>query len=116
MQILYKAIDGKIFDNEDECLLYENKNNYSDLKNIEFYSEDGTKCYIDLNDIYNDNIYQFAEKVIIHNQNEFKCFIWLAEECGWCEFYDQITSPGTWVRLKEGLQGIWTKEKEIKGE
>lgn len=115
MKIWYVAIDGTLFDNEDECASYEAEFNHSNLKNINFYSKIKDKYYpysLNLKCIYDDGLYQDCDKIIIHNTNELADLLWLAEECGWCEFNEQISSPGTWIRHEEDGNGYWTLVKE----
>ena len=114
MTTLYKAFDGTIFENEWECETYENKLIHFHLKDISFYTIDNHEYFIE--DDFSDDIYNNCYKVIIHNSDEFNDFIWLAEYCGWCEFYEQITGPGTWVRHEfsdyyRRFEGYWKKVK-----
>lgn len=114
MKILYQAKDGKIFDNEDECCGYEYKLEFPEIFNICFYDKDGLLYHINEDDIFNDDYYFRAEKVDIYNKTDLIVFRKLARECGWCEFTDQITSPGTWIRKDDNkLYGIWELEKEV---
>ena len=97
MEILYKAFDGMIFKDEEECIDYENIMLHPNLFTIKFLDENENPYYICKEDIYDDDIYQKAEMVTIHSEDEYKDFLWLTEECGWGEFMD-ITSPGVWKR------------------
>ena len=103
MKIIYIADDGKHFDNEYDCKLYEDSLKYSELINIDFYDINNNLYHIQKDDIFNWNIYQNSEKVHIHDDKEFMCFQWLANEQGYCEFQDSITSPGVWIRQDKGL-------------
>lgn len=114
MIILYKAFDGKIFENEYDCLNYENKQFHPYLKNIECYTINNVKYSID--NINDDDVYFKAEKVIIHNDNEFNDFIWLAKYNGWCEFYELITKPGIWTRHEDKMHNGYWKLLNTKGD
>lgn len=110
MIILYKAFDGTIFENEQDCIYYEDKLTHIYLNKINFYTKENKEYHINLNDLYSDDVYQNCEKVIIHDYNEFKDFRWLAEECGWCEF-DDIIDFGIWTRYEDSNRdGHWRKE------
>ncbi len=109
MKILYQSNDGLIFDSESLCLNHENSLIHSALFSIVFYNKTNTPYKIEKKDIYNDEVYQQCEKVIIHNNKELDDFMWLAEECGWCEFED-INSTGTWIRKTNSFnRGEWEK-------
>lgn len=110
MKILYQSDDGLIFDSEFLCLAHENALIYSSLFSIVFYNKDNISYKIKEANIYDDEVYEQCEKVVIHNNEELKDFIWLAKECGWCEF-KQINSIGTWIRKTNDFnRGFWVKE------
>lgn len=112
MQIKYEAKDGKIFDNQFDCEEYELKLDHPFVKNIIFYNENNHPFYIKFDNILDDLPYQNCFKLTIHNENEFQDFIFLSKYCGWCEFYDYINSPGTWIRYEDKARnGCWKKEK-----
>ena len=113
MNILYEADDGTIFDNEYDCLFYEEKKDHLNLEGILIYTKNNVILGFDLDDLLNEKYYYQSEKVILHNEKEFKDFIWLAEYCGWCEWYDFITSPGIWVRYEENGNGCWKKVDKL---
>lgn len=107
MKILYQSFDGTIFEDETECYCHEMKQEHSHLKNIVFFNAENQEYKIE-DDLFDDDIYQKAEKVIIHNGNELADFVWLIDETGWTEFY-QITEVGTWIRKESSWNGRWTK-------
>ena len=116
MTILYKAFDSTIFEDEYECEDYENRICHPLLENIEFFDENNHSYFInfDSNDPFSDSTYNHCRKVIIHDSYEFNDFIWLAKYCGWCEFYEQITEPGIWIRHEfsdylRRFEGYWEK-------
>ena len=98
MKILYQAEDGKIFDDEDKCYAYETVNKFPELFLIDFYDIDNNLYHINKADPFNDDIYNRCEKIHIHNDVELSILHWISIECGWCEFEDQITEFGIWVR------------------
>ena len=109
MKILYQSNDGLIFDSEFLCLNHENSLIHSSLFSIVFYNKTNTPYKIRKENLYDDEIYQQCEKVIIHNHEELDDFIWLAEECGWCEF-GNINSIGTWIRKTNDFnEGRWER-------
>ena len=115
MEIIYKANDGTLFDNEFDCQLYEEAKTFGHIYSIEFFTKFGDKYFITKDNLFEDCNYSICEKVIIHNQEELAEFIRLANYCGWCEFYEQINAPGTWVRTEEDRysEGTWTKVAAI---
>lgn len=94
---LYEAFDGKRFEDENECMSYEAVNFHPDLFKITFVDENNNICTIDKNDVFNDRIYQNCEEIYIPDEKSLKDILWLAEECGWCEFEDFLR-PGHWKR------------------
>lgn len=110
MKIWYEAKDGTFFDNEDDCYSYEQKFEHTHLNTIIFFDEKG-KEYTVGEDIFDDDVYQLANRVIIHNAEELSDFIWLSEECGWTEFF-QITDVGEWIREEENWNGYWERIKK----
>lgn len=108
MKVLYEAIDGSIFNDQNDCEVYEASINHSALFDISFYDSEGNEYSISdyKPDIFNDLIYQRCGKVFAHNEDELKDLQWLAEECGWCEF-EQITDVGIWVRHEDLGNGTW---------
>ena len=115
MEILYKADDGRIFFNEDECYEYENSLKHPHFRHIFFYDKDDNIRLVNEGVLFDDSIYHYTEKVYIHNEDELKDFHWVAEECGWCEWEKDgdIDSPGIWVRKETDWthDGVWKKEK-----
>ena len=113
MDIIYRAFDGKDFNNEEECLNYENSIIHPNLFTIHFFNKDTKEdYYINKDDIYDDQVYYKADKIIIHNKDEYEDFAWLAKECGWIEF-DDINTFGLWERkCHNGIlsDGFWIKK------
>lgn len=115
MRIIYEAFDGKTFDKQWECENYEYMLFHPHLLTICFYDKNDKLCYITkelIEDVDSkiDLIYHNTEKVEIHTKEEFQDFIELSKDCGWCEFYDYITSPGLWIRHEdEYMNPIWEK-------
>ena len=109
MRILYIADDGTQFDDYDACEAYEALLGHEAIYNIKF--DDGKHSYkVKRGDEFDDSVYQRAEKVYVETEKELEDFQWLTKECGWCEF-EQITSPGKWVRKDMGdMMGVWEKK------
>lgn len=107
MKIWYEADDGTFFEDEDDCYMHEQTLKHQHLNTIIFFDKEGNK-YTTESNFFNDDIYQRAERVIIHSIEELADFIWLVEETGWTEF-TQIDSVGEWVRHEKHLDGYWEK-------
>lgn len=105
MRVIYEALDGKQFDNEWECYNYEFILKHKEMFNIEFFDEKDNLYKITETDdpCIVDKIYQYTEKVKIHNERELSDLMALSEDYGWCEFEDYITSPGFWIRRTDEL-------------
>ena len=107
---LYEAFDGKIFDNEDDCAVYEAVKLHSNLFHITFIDKDNKPYGINPIWPFEDNTYNHCEQINVP-ADAFDDFKWLTEECGWCEF-EQITKPGRWKRTitEESSiydEGVW---------
>lgn len=111
MKVWYESEDGIFFDNEDDCYKHEQKLEHNNLSTIVFFDKNNNMYSIGEN-IFDEDIYQKAEKVIIHNTQELADFWWLTIESGWCEF-EQIKGVGEWIREDRGsYSGIWRNKKE----
>ena len=113
MKIIYEAIDGKQFDSQTKCEEYEAIMQHTHLDTIDFYDEDNECYHIDYDHLFDDSVYQHAEKIRIRSAEELEDFAWLKDECGWIEF-DQIKGCGLWIRQtpdNEYDMGIWKKVK-----
>lgn len=111
MRILYIANDGTEFENEWDCEAYEEAQNHPEITNVVFYDKNNCPYKVG-SDLFDDDIYNDCEKVLIHDEKEYEAFQWLARECGWCEFQNQIKSPGLWVRHSEEktlLEASWER-------
>lgn len=109
MKIIYEAYDGTRFDDEDDCRWYEEKRNHKDIYLIRFFDANGNEYHITSDYDSNENIYQCCEKIVIDNKSQADDLLWISEEYGWCEF-EQIISPGTWIRTEDEMRnGVWKK-------
>ena len=97
MRTIYIAEDGTEFNNVWDCEDYEALLSHQEIYNIAFFDEMSNKTFVKHGDEFNDDLYNYAEKIIVHNERELECLKWITDYCGWCEFED-ITSPGTWIR------------------
>ena len=112
---LYQSSDGKTFKDYDECYLYELKYEHPNLFHIDFYDSKDKIYNIPSGTLLLDYVYNNAEKIKIHNEQEYQDLIWFSKECGWCEF-EQITGPGIWIRYRYNeysrhFEGYWRKIK-----
>lgn len=95
---IYEAFDGKRFEDEEKCINYEGIHFHTGLFRITFVNNSGNFIYtIDKNNIFNDDIYQKCEEIYIPDEESLKDLLWLAEECGWCEF-ENLSKLGHWKR------------------
>lgn len=111
MKIWYESKDGIYFEDEDKCKAHEDKLNHPHLGTIIFFNLEG-KQYSIGDDIFDEDIYQKAEKVIIHNELELADFMWLVDETGWAEF-NQIKEVGEWNRYENSWNGRWLKKEQF---
>lgn len=91
MKVIYIADDGKEFDNEDDCEIYEWKLKHMHLNEICFYDKDGNKLY----DAYSEDTYNNAERIVVPNENAVKELQEFARYTGYC-CYEDITECGEW--------------------
>lgn len=98
MRVVYIANDGKEFDDEIDCLTYEEYSSYDKLYDIEIFDADGYNLYIEKND-WGEYAYNNSQTVVVHNEEELKELHRLADYTGWGE-WEKITSPGIWEFTK----------------
>ena len=65
--------------------------NHTHLNEICFYDKDGNK----LDDIYSENTYNNAERIVVPNENAAKELQELGRYTGYC-CYEHITQSGEW--------------------
>lgn len=110
MKVVYIANDGTEFDDEWDCEVYEAGIEHAGLLDIEFYDVNDQLYQIDKLSVFDEWVYNKAEKVVIPTQKAYDDFAWLTEETGWCEWED-ITEPGIWVRHEdERGNARWIKQ------
>lgn len=97
MRIIYEAYDGRKFNNEDDCEIYESALRHPHLFSLTFYNKNGDSYGIPHHNIFADYIYNECEKIDIHTKEEFNDLKWLREATGWSEWED-ITDFGVWIR------------------
>ncbi len=114
--MMFQADDGKIFEDMLKCMSYEAELFHSALFNISFYDMGGNVYRIQKGDVFDEEIYNKAEKIVITSNKELKDLCWYADETGWREF-KQIDSVGTWKRIPLRdypmyyCEGEWVKEE-----
>ena len=117
MKVIYEAIDGKQFDNEYDCEMYEGKLAHPHLEGITFFTKDCALPIAFKEDIFDDELYNTCEAIWIHSKEELADLQWLTEETGWCEF-EQLTEPGFWVRCESEsfslAEAKWIKKDPFK--
>lgn len=107
MKTIYIADDGKKFDDKFECEHYEWMLNHAHLKDIKCYDKDGNI----LEDIMEDDTYNYCQKIIVPTGEAVKELNDLADYTGYC-YYSHITEAGTWVykENESGMDGKFVKE------
>lgn len=109
MKVIFEAIDGQRFDDLDECEEYEWKYNHPNIITVSFFDKNKKEYHINMHNVFDDEVYNNAFSVDIHNENELADFAALTEYCGWCEFED-IDSPGVWIRFEDEYSNAkWKK-------
>ena len=96
MRVVYIADDGKEFDDEFECEDYEWSLNHPRLNDIHIYDETDDE----LRDIFSEETYRCAEKIIVSDDETAKTLRDLGEYTGCCG-YDGVTGPGKWIYDKK---------------
>lgn len=92
MRVVYIADDGKEFDDEFDCKDYEWGLNHPHLKDIHIYDENNKE----MENIFLDDTYNRAAKIIVQNNNAVKDLQELARHIGFC-CYEDITECGEWI-------------------
>lgn len=115
MRIIYISDDGKEFNNIYDCKKYEEIIQHHEIYTIEFYDCENNVLYVEKGKEYLEddihNLYNISERIRIHNDEEYKDFVWWTKVNGCCEF-EQIDSPGEWVREEPDIgevEGTWKK-------
>ena len=91
MKAIYISDDGKIFEDEWECMDYEWRLEHP-LTNIHFYDENNKE----LTDIFSEESYSKTEKVVVSSEKTLKELQEFANYTGFCCYYD-IDECGEWV-------------------
>ena len=113
--MMFQADDGKIFDDLLKCMSYEAEIFHPALFSISFFDKDNNLYRIQKGDVFDEAIYDKAEKIVITSNEELEDLHWYTGETGWCEF-EQIDSVGTWKRIPLRdypmyyCEGEWVKE------
>lgn len=92
MKTIYVADDGKSFDNEFDCKMYEFSLNHPHLKDLHIYNEYG----VEREDLLSDETYFCADTIIVSTQDALNDLHSLAEYMGHLSYGD-IDSIGRWV-------------------
>lgn len=98
MRTIYIADNGKEFDDQFKCEDYEWLLNHPHLKNVKCYDKDGKQ----LEDIMEDDTYNYCYKIIVPTDEAVKELNDLADYAGFC-FYLHITETGTWIYKEDGI-------------
>lgn len=92
MKVIYRADDGREFEDEFECEDYEWKMKHPRINNIKAYDADGNE----LSNLFSEVTYGNAEKLIIPDEAAAKELRELGKYTGFT-CYEWIDSAGTWV-------------------
>ena len=92
MRVTYIADDGREFDDEFDCLDYEWKISHPCLKDVCLYDKHDKK----LDNIFSEETYYIADRIIVPNENALKDLQELAIYTGFfC--YEDIVECGEWI-------------------
>lgn len=94
MKIIYETVDGTQFLNEDDCLDYEFKLEFQNLKTINIYNAHGEGLETLSSP---ERAYDESDIVVIHNKDELRDLNAVGQEYGLCSFADEINDIGTFV-------------------
>lgn len=92
MKTIYVADDGKSFDNEFDCEMYEFILNHPHLKDVHIYNDYG----VEREDLLSDETYFCADTIIVSTQDALNDLHSLAKYMGHLS-YEDIDSIGRWV-------------------
>lgn len=92
MKVIYRADDGKEFDDEFECTDYEWKLKHPHIKDIHLYDGDGNE----LSNIFSEDTYSNVEKLVVPDKQAAKELQELGKYTGFT-CYEWIDDAGTWV-------------------
>lgn len=92
MKIIYIADDGTQFDDETDCEDYEWKLYHPHLKDVRVFDKDGNE----FTNIFEEDTYNYSEKVIVPTDEAAKELQDLADYTGYC-YYSHINKAGTWI-------------------
>lgn len=93
MKIIYRADDGKEFDNRDDCENYEWSLEHPDINKVVLFDDIGHKIS---GSIFSQKVYESAQTVNIPDDKALEDFLIMADFMGFCS-YEDIDSPGVWV-------------------
>lgn len=113
--MMWQACNGMIFEDMLKCMSYEAEIFHPALFNISFFDRGGNLYHIQKGNVFDEAIYDKAEKIVITSNKELEDLYWYTGETGWCEF-EQIDSVGTWKRIPLRDypmygEGEWIKEE-----
>lgn len=92
MKIIYRADDGKDFENEDDCLMYEWSLKFGDSH---FYSL-SPENEVPLMSLYSEEIYGIVDKIVVDTNKSAKAISAFGKWSGFLA-YISINSVGTWI-------------------
>lgn len=92
MQVIYRADDGREFEDAFECEHYEWKLKHPNIQNILAYDKDGKR----LSNLYSEETYSKTEKLVIPSCAALRDLRALGKYTGF-SCYEWIDNPGIWV-------------------
>lgn len=107
MEIIYKAFDGKVFDDEEECLDYElevKTENFTKNNHLVFLDEDGNRLKVSVFKALSD-----AEFIFIATENAFEIIKKVGEDYGLafprkCGFWKWDESHEDWANVDDKIE------------
>lgn len=94
--IKYIADDGKVFEDQYECIEYEMLEDNPYINDIKFFDENGNKLTFKSTDDF-DSFFGNVYKIVIDNDDQVKSLKKLGDFYGWIDALESINEVGTWV-------------------
>lgn len=94
METVYRACDGRIFEDSYDCIVYEEQFRWPHLKEVIIYDKNGNP--LPENDNATDTSYNESQRVVIPTEAACDDFMDMVNDRGFSA-YITIDCPGTWV-------------------
>lgn len=112
MKVIYEAFDGKQFDDEWDCEIYEFHKTVLERTGVKVYDKRGHLLKnMNFNEEY--DTYGAEHRVIVHNQKDLEDIKKVAKFTG---LYCDIDSTGVWIYVEDSkniFNSGWKKKREV---